>query len=237
MKGKIKRPLLQKNHLPLYLLGGGMALFGGISALVWGISSSEAMRGLISAGQQRARIAEFESTGGLIAGLVFLALFIWCAVQSRGAARAAFIVGAFSSFGPILTGRAEGLLFTTLALKLPAGSVIAGALATLVFALPMIIFFIILASSGRAPRACRWVAFVSIFIVLITAFFPIVVTVFAFLIKPGDPGVGQMMEVGAQVTRLRFILPGLAILLMAVFSARFAATQIPVATSEQGETK
>jgi hypothetical protein len=237
MKDKSKRPLLQKNHLPLYLLGGAMALFGGVSAQVWGISSSEAMRGVITAGQQRARIADFESTGGLVAGLVFLALFIWCAVQSRGAARPAFIVGAFSSFGPILTGRAEGLLFNTLALKLPAGSVIAGALATLVFALPMIIFFIILASSARAPRACRWVALVSIFIVLITAFFPIVVTVFAFLIKPGDPGVGRMMEVGAQVTRLRYILPGIALLLMAYFSGRFTMAQIPAATAEQGETK
>jgi hypothetical protein len=225
MKEKTKQPLLRKTHLPLALLGAAMTLFGLLSAVVWSISSKQAMRGQITAGDLRTRLAGFDSTAGGIAGLIFLALFIWCAVNSRGAARAAFIVGAFASFGPILTGRSEGLLFDTLGLVLPAGSVIAAALATIVFMLPMTIFFIILASSRQAPRGCRWLALASIFLVLGSALFPIVVTVFAFLIKPGDPAVGRMMEVGAQVAKLRYILPGLSILLMAYISMRFSPRQ------------
>ncbi len=240
MRKKIKQPLMRPTHLPLILLGAAMALYGLVSALVWSISSSQAMRGLITAGQQRVRLAGFESTGGLIAGILFFALFIWCAVCSRGGARAAFIVGIFSSFGPILAGRAEGLLFDTLGLRLPAGSVIAGALATILFALPMAIFFIILASSGRVPRGCRWLSLASIFLVLGSALFPIVVTIFAFLVKPGDPGVGRMMEVGAQVVKLRFILPGLSVLFLAYLSMRFAKKQPPAEVQsipQEGGTK
>jgi len=156
---------------------------------------------------------------------------------SRGAARVAFIVGVLASFGPILTARAEGLLFDTLKLVLPAGSVIAGALATLAFALPMTIAFIILASSGRAPRSCRWVALASIFVVLATAIFPIAVTVVAFLVKPGDPGVGRMIEVSSQVIKLRYILPGLALVLLAYLSARLTPALPAPATIDQGESK
>jgi len=237
MRKKTKQPLLTRTHLPLYLLGAVMSLFGLASALVWSISSSQAMRGLITAGQMRTRIAGYESTTGLVAGVLFFVLFIWCAVKARGGARAAFIVGAFASFGPVLIARAEDLLFGTLKLVLPAGSVVAGALATLVFALPMIIAFIILASSGSVPRSCRWVALISIFIVLFTGFFPIAITVVAFLVKPGDPGVGRMIAVSSQVIKLRYILPGIALLLLAYLSARFAVSMPTSAVVEQGESK
>ena len=240
MQTRSKQPLLRGAHLPLILLGAVMALYGLVSALVWSIASSQAMRGQITAGQQRIRLANFESTAGLIVGIIFLALFIWCAVKARGAARAAFIVGALAALGPILAGRAEMLLFGVLGLRLPAGSVIAGALATLLFALPMTILFIILASSRRVPRACRWVSFASIFVVLGTAFFPIVVTVVAFLVKPGDPGIGRLMEVGAQVMRLRYTLPGLSLLFLAYLSMRFVQGQPAVeasSTPQEGGSK
>lgn len=241
MKQKIKQPLLEKSHLPLYLLGGVMTLFGLVSALVWSISSDQAMRGLITAGQLRTRLAGFESTGGLLVGILFIALFIWCILNARGAVRAAFIVGLLASFAPILAARAETLLFDVLGLRLPAGSVVAGALTTLVFTLPMTIFFIILASSRRVPRSCRWLSLASIFIVLGTAFFPIYVTVLAFLVKPGDPAVGRMIEVSSQVIRLRYILPGLCLLLLAFLSARFqpslAASDSANTTVQQGVTK
>lgn len=236
-KQKIKQPLLEDSHLPLYLLGAVMALYGLVNALVWSISSNQAMRGLITAGQLRLRLASYEAAAGLIAGILFFALFLWCAVKTRGAVRAAFIVGVFASFGPILTARAEGLLFDTLGLTLPAGSVIASALATIVFALPMTILFIILASSGRVPRNCRWVALASIFVVLATAIYPIAVTVLAFLVKPGDPGVGRMMEVSSQVIKLRYLLPGLAILLLAFLSQRFPLSTPTPTYTEQGESK
>jgi hypothetical protein len=236
-QNKPKQPLLEKSHLPLYLLGGVMALYGLASAVVWSISSNQAMRGLITAGQMRTRIASYESAAGPVASILFCALFIWCAVKAKGAARAAFVVGAFASFGPVLIYRAEGLLFDTLKLVLPAGSVIAGALATLAFALPMTIAFIILTSSGRVPRNCRWVALGSIFIVILTALFPIVVTVVAFLVNPGDPGVGRMIAVSSQVIKLRYILPGLALALLAYLSARFTLTQPASAATEKGESK
>jgi hypothetical protein len=75
------------------------------------------------------------------------------------------------------------------------------------------------------PRACRWLSLASIFLVLVTAFFPIYVTVLAFLLKPGDPAVGRMMEVSTQVIKLRFILPGLSFLLLSYLSMRFARKQ------------
>jgi hypothetical protein len=226
-KKKIKQPIMRQSHLPLILLGAAMALYGLVSALVWSVSSSQAMRGVITAGQLRVRLQAYEDTGGLIAGIVFFVLFVWCAVASKRGPRAAFIVGAFASFAPILAGRADDLLFGTLKLVLPAGSVIAGALSTIVFTLPMVISFIILASSGRVPRACRWLAFATIFIVLATAFFPIYVTVLAFLLNPGDPAVGRMLETSTKVIKLRYLLPGLSLLLMAYFSLRFAKKQQP----------
>ena len=75
------------------------------------------------------------------------------------------------------------------------------------------------------PAGCRWLALASIFIVLVTAFFPIYVTLLAFLIKPGDPAVGRMIEVSSQVIKLRFILPGLSFLFLALISMRFARKQ------------
>ena len=236
-KLKTKRPLFEKSHLPLYLSGLVMTLYGLAGAVMWSISSNQAMLGQITAGQMRTRIAAYESTAGLIAGILFFILFIWCAVKARGAARAAFIVATLAGFGPILTARAEGLLFNTLKLVLPAGSVVAGALATLAFALPMTIAFIILASSGRLPRSCRWVSLGSIFVVILTAFFPIAVTVVAFLVKPGDPGVGRMIEVSSQIIKLRYILPGLALILLAYFSARFALNMQAPAETAEGESK
>lgn len=237
---KSKQPLMRKSHLPLILLGAVMALYGLVSALVWGVASSQAMRGIITAGQLRVRLQAYENTGGLIAGVVFFVLFVWCAVASKRGPRAAFIVGAFASFAPILAGRVDDLLFGTLKLVLPAGSVVAGALTTIVFTLPMAVAFIIFASSGRVPRACRWLAFASIFIVLATAFFPIYVTVLAFLLKPGDPAVGRMLESSTKVIKLRYLLPGLSLLLMAYTSIRFSKKQQPVEPAKdftEGESK
>ena len=237
MKQKAKQPLLKKSHLPLILLGAAMTLFGLVSALLWSISSRQAMRGLITAGQLRIRLAGFESVGGLITGILFFALFIWCILLSKHGVRAAFIVGLLASFAPILTARAEPLLFDVLHLQLPAGSVIAGALTTIVFALPMTVFFIILASSPRVPRSCRWLSLAAIFIVLGTAFFPILVTVLAFLVNPGDPAVGRMMEVSSQVIKLRYILPGCCLLLLAFFSLRFKPAQAASETLESPTTQ
>ncbi len=45
---KSKRPLMRSTHLPMILLGAVMTLFGLVSALVWSISSNQAMRGLIT---------------------------------------------------------------------------------------------------------------------------------------------------------------------------------------------
>jgi putative aldouronate transport system substrate-binding protein len=223
MKKKDKQPLLRKTHLPLILLGAVMAIYGLLSAIVGTWLSNQAMRGEITAGAYRSQLAAFEQNAGLAAGILFLLLFILCAVYASGAVRAAFIVGAFASFAPMLSGRASQLLFGVAGLPtMGAGSVLAGAVTTLLFALPMVVLFILLASSGRVPRACRWLSLASIFVVLGTAFFPIYVTLLAFLLKPGDPAVGQMMEVSSQVIKLRFILPGLSFLLLALFSTRFS---------------
>jgi hypothetical protein len=120
-----------------------------------------------------------------------------------------------------------------------AGSVLAGAVVTLVFALPMTILFILLACGRRVPRGGRWLSLASIFVVLGTAFFPIYVTVLAFLLKPGDPAVGRMIQVSSQLIKLRYLLPGLSLLGLAFISMRFDRFPSEVAETaiEKGEVK
>jgi hypothetical protein len=226
MKPKTKRPLMVKNHLPLILLGAAMLFYGLLTAIVSSVLSNRAMSGVISAAAYRSRLNGFEQTTGLIAGIVFFVLFILCAVYAKGGVRVAFAIGALSSFSPLLTGRAENLLFNVIGIPtMSAGSVLAGAVTTLLFFLPMTIFFIILATSRRVLRGCRWLSLASILIVLVTSFYPIYVTVLAFLFKPGDPAVGRMIQTSTQVIRLRFLLPGLALLLLAFISRQFASKQ------------
>jgi hypothetical protein len=218
-----KSALLRKTHLPLFLLGAVLIAYGLASALLGSWLSGQAMRGLITAGAYRSQLVAFEQIAGLVAGLLLLALFVACAVYARGIARTAFAIGAVSALGPLLAGRAEGLLFNVLGLPtMSAGSVLAGAVTTILFALPLAILFILLASGRRVPSGCCWVALISIFVVLAIAFYPIYVTVLAFLMRPGDPAVGRMMEVSTQVLKLRYILPGLSFVLLALLSARFA---------------
>ncbi len=239
MSSKSKQPLMRRSHLPLILLGVVMTGYGLLIALVGSWLSSQAMRGLMTAGMYRTRLVAFEQTAGLIAGLLLCVLFVWCAVRASGIVRVAFAIGALASFAPVLTGRAERLLFTVLGLPtMSAGSVLAGAVTTLVFALPMTILFILLACGRRVPRGGRWLSLASIFVVLGTAFFPIYVTVLAFLLKPGDPAVGRMIQVSSQVIKLRFILPGLSLLGLAFISARLARQQLPDAEAVvEGESK
>lgn len=222
MKNKNPQPLMRSSHLPLILLGAVMAGYGLLTALVGSWLSSRAMGGIITAGAYRSRLMAFEQMTGLIAGILLLALFVWCAIgAATGLVRVAFVIGALASAAPVLVGRAEHLLFRVLGLPtMNAGSVIAGAVTTLVFALPMTVLFILLACGRRVPRGGRWLALASIFVVLGTAFFPIYVTVLAFLLKPGDPAVGQMIQVSSQVIKLRFILPGLSLLGLAWISIR-----------------
>lgn len=237
MQKKSKQALMRTTHLPLILLGAAMTVYGLATALVGSWLSTQAMRGLISAGAYRNQVAAFDQTAGLIAGIVFFVLFIWCAVNSSGNVRTAFAIGAVASVAPILAARAEHLLFDVIGLPtMSAGSVVAGAVTTLLFTLPMIILFILLASGGRVPRGCRWLSLASILIVLGTAFFPIYVTVLAFLLKPGDPAVGRMIEVSSQVIKLRFILPGLSFLLMSFISIRFGRLH-PLANPPEGELR
>jgi hypothetical protein len=223
MKHNRTQPLMRQSHIPLILLGAVMAGYGLLTAVVGSWLSSQAMRGLITAGAYRSRLLTFEQTAGLIAGLLLFLLFVLCAIRASGLVRVAFALGALASAAPLLAGRAERLLFQGLGLPtMGAGSVLAGAVITLLFALPMTLFFILLASGKRVPREGRWLALASIFVVLGTAFFPIYVTVLAFLLRPGDPAVGRMIQLSTQVIKLRFLLPGLSLLALSYISIRFA---------------
>ncbi len=181
------------------------------------------MRGAISAGAYRSQLAAFDQAAGLAAGILLFVLFILCAAWSTGIVRAAFAIGAVASLAPILAPRAETLLFKVIGLPtMSAGSVLAGAVTTLVFALPLTILFILLASGSRSPKAIRWLSFAAIFILLAISFFPIYVTVAAFLLNPGDPAVGRMIEISTQVMKLRWLLPGLILIILALLSLNFA---------------
>ena len=226
MRNTNARPLMRQSHLPLILLGAVMAGYGLLTALVGNRLSNQAMRGVITAGAYRSRLGAFEQTAGPIAGLLFLGLFVLCAARAAGLVRVAFAIGAPASAAPLLMGRAERLLFQVIGLPtMGAGSVLAGAVITLLFTLPMTLLFILLASGRRVPRACRRLSLASIFVVLGVAFFPIYVTVLAFLLKPGDPAVGRMIQISSQVIKLRYILPGLSLVFLALLSARSGKEQ------------
>jgi hypothetical protein len=236
MKKKTKQPLMHKSHLAFMLLGAAMTGYGLVTALVGSWFSNQAMRGLITAGAYRSRLAAFDQSAGLVAGILFLALFIWCAVASRGIARVAFCFGALATFPTLLSGRAQ---------LLPVPSAFSGPVIAILFALPMTILFIMLACGGRLPRNCRWVAFASIFIVLATAIFPIYVLLTISKIPVGDPAIltfGRLVDVSTNVIKLRYLLPGLSFLFMAFLSMRFASKQALEAEAadnviEKGETK
>lgn len=222
MEKKSIQPLMRA-HLPLVLLGTAVSLYGLLTAVMGSWFSNQAMTGVISAGEYRSRVAAFDQTGGLLAGLLFLVLFIVSSLRSNGNARTAFAIAAAASFSPALAPRAEDLLFRVIGLPtMSAGSVLAGAVTALLFALPLTVCFIILASGRRIPIGCRWLSLASIFIVLGTALYPIFATVMAFLIKPGDPAVGQMIEASTTVIKLRYILLGACLLLLAFLSMNFA---------------
>jgi hypothetical protein len=226
VRNKNTHPLMRRSHLPLLLLGVAMAGYGLLTALVGSWFSDQAMRGSITAGAYRSRLGAFQQAAGLIAGLVFFVLFVLCAARASGLVRVAFALGSPASAAPLLAGRAERLLFGVIGLPtMGAGSVLAGAVTTLIFALPVTLLFILLASGRRVPRGGRWLSLLSIFVVLGTAFFPIYVTVLAFLLKPGDPAVGQMIQVSSQVIKLRFLLPGLSFLFLSLISMRSARRQ------------
>jgi len=223
MESKSKRPLMSRSHLPMVILAGVLIVYGLATVAVGSWLSTRAMQGQMTVSAYRSQLASFEQGAGLVAGILLLVLFVACAAGSRGLVRVAFAIGAVAALGPALVGRAEGLLFGTLGLPtMSAGSVISAAVTVLLFALPLTILFVLFALGRRNPRAIRWLSLFLVFLVLATALFPVYVTVLAFLLKPGDPGVGAMMDVSSRVMQLRFILPGLGFLILALLSIRFA---------------
>ncbi|MCU0520409.1 MAG: hypothetical protein MUF84_06950 [Anaerolineae bacterium] len=223
MQKKTVFPLMRGSHLTMTLLAAVTIVYGLATVLTGSWLSSQAMRGLMTVSAYRTQLAGFEQIAGAVASLLLLVLFVLCAIGSRGSVRVAFATGALASAGPALVGRAEPLLFRVIGLPtMGAGSVLSSAVTVLAYALPLTILFLLLAVGRNNPRGCRWLSMASILVVLGTALFPVYVTVLAFLLKPGDPGVGAMMDVSSRVMQLRFILPGLCLLVLSILSARYA---------------
>ena len=216
MQKKSKVPLMRSNHLPLILLGAVMTVYGLAAALAATVLSNQAMRGMIAGGVYKARQTAFDQTASLVAGILLLALFIWCAVASKGIVRVGFCFGAMAALMTMLVGRNE---------MLPVPSAFSGPVIAILVALPLTILFILWACGRRVPRGCRWVAFISIFIVLAAAIFPTYVILMVSKIPPGDPAiltVGKLVDVSTNVIKLRYLLPGLSFLLIAYLSMWFA---------------
>ncbi len=213
-----KRPLVT-NHWPLFLLAVSMIIYGTIT-FFYNRHLGRAFRlGLISIGKYQASLAEFTYYSGLAASLLILLLAAWCFFQSRGSVRTAFGFMLPASFGPLLTAQASKLLFEVLGLPtMGAGSVLAATFAALVFTLPMVIAFFILAGGRKNPRAVRWLALLGIFITLAAMIYPLYVTVLALLIMPGSPGLAPHMSASSYLLYLRFVLPGLCLFLIGLAS-------------------
>ncbi len=221
MRQMVKNPLLTHSHLPLFLLAGTMIGYALATFILNRILSDRVMRGLISVSAYQNQLSRLVSAAGLAASVLLFGLAVWCVFQSRGISRAAFILTALASGGPLMVAQASRLLFQVLGLPtMGAGSVLAATFAALVFTLPMTIAFILLASSRSNPRPGRWIALVSALVTLAALVYPIYITVLALLITPGAPGLGPKMTASGYLLYLRFALPGLGLLLLALVSVR-----------------
>ena len=226
MRQMVKKPLLTHSHLPLFLLAGTMIGYGLVTFVLNRTLSDRVMRGLISVSAYQNQLARLVATAGLAGSILLLGLAVWCVVQSRGINRAAFILVALASAGPLMVAQASRLLFQVLGLPtMGAGSVLAATFAALVFTLPMTVAFILLAASRSNPRPGRWIALVSALVTLAALVYPLYITVLALLITTGAPGLGPKMTASSYLLYLRFILPGLGLLLLALVSVRQKRTQ------------
>ncbi|MDW7656939.1 MAG: hypothetical protein SCM11_07165 [Bacillota bacterium] len=226
MRHVVKKPFMMTTHLPMFFLSGIMMGYGILTFLINRWLSARVMRGIISVGAYQKQMTGLTATIGLIATLLLLVFSVWCAIQARGIVRTAFVFVVLASFGPLMVAQASNLLFNVIGLPtMGAGSVIAATFAALIFTLPMVIAFILLAASRRNPRAGRWVALTAVFVTLVTMVYPLYVTVLALLIMPGSPGLAPHMTTSAYLLYLRFALPGLCLLLLAWISLRLLGSQ------------
>ena len=223
MRQMSKTPLLRNTHLPLFLAAGVMMGYGIATFLINRWLSARVMAGTISVGAYQKSLAGVTDLAGLIASILLLLSFIWCAVKARGITRTAFVIAAIASAGPFMVAQSSNLLFNVIGLPtMSAGSVLAATFAALIFTLPLTVTFILLASSRSHARAGRWVSLVSVFVVLAAMIYPVYVTVLALLIMPGSPGLGPLMTVSGYLLYLRFVLPGLSLLILAWISLKQA---------------
>ncbi len=213
-----KRSLVQ-NHWPLFLLSASMIAYGTLTFFYNRYLGRAYRLGQITIGRYQSQLADFTYYSGLAASLLLLLLAAWCFALSQGSVRTAFAFMLPASFGPLLTAQASRLLFEVLGLPtMGAGSVLAATFAALVFTLPMIIVFIILASGRKNPRAARWLALLAVFITLAAMIYPLYVTVLALLIMPGSPGLAVHLTASSYLLYLRFVLPGLCLGLIGLTS-------------------
>lgn len=223
MRQKTKEPLLRNTHLPLFLTSGVMMGYGIATFLTNRWLGARVMSGKISVGAFQSRLSEVTGIAGLIASILLLVFLVWCAINARGITRTAFIIAVLAAPGPILVAQSANLLFNVIGLPtMSAGSVLAATFAALVFTLPLTVTFILLASSRSHSRSGRWVSLVSVFVVLAALVYPVYVTVLALLIMPGSPGLAPLMTVSGYLLYLRFVLPGLSLLILASISLKQA---------------
>ncbi len=226
MRHVVKKPFMMTTHLPMFFLSGVMMGYGILTFLINRWLSARVMRGIISVGAYQKQMTSLTATIGLIATLLLLVFSVWCVIQARGSVRTAFVFIVLASFGPLMVAQASNLLFNVIGLPtMGAGSVIAATFAALIFTLPMVIAFILLAAGRRNPRAGRWVALTAVFVTLVTMIYPLYVTVLALLIMPGSPGLAPHMSTSAYLLYLRFTLPGLCLLLLTWISLRLLGSQ------------
>lgn len=160
---------------------------------------------------------------------MLIILFLGAVLMARGIMRTAFVFAALAGFGPLLVAQSANLLFNIIGLPaMGAGSVIAAAAAALLYTLPLMVMFILIAAARRNLKSIRWLALISIFIALAAMIYPIYITVLAMLIRPGDPALGQLMTISGYILHFRFILPAVMLLIISLVSWKYAG-QTPAA--------
>lgn len=224
-----KKPLLEKSH---WLLPGAslvLLIYGVASLSVSRWLATQAIRGSISVGSYQSRLASFYNITGAGASILLIILFLGAVLMARGIMRTAFVFAALAGFGPLLVAQSANLLFNIIGLPaMGAGSVIAAAAAALLYTLPLMVMFILIAAARRNLKSIRWLALISIFIALAAMIYPIYITVLAMLIRPGDPALGQLMTISGYILHFRFILPAVMLLIISLVSWKYAG-QTPAA--------
>jgi len=170
------------------------------------------MQNRISVSTYQNSIYRFNLIAGIVFSVALLVFFTGNILASSGSKRAAFIFGLPSSLAPIFSAVSTTLLFKVLGLpSMGAGSVIAAAASAVLMILPAFIMFMIFAFRKGLRKNSRFLILLIGILGLIIAFYPVVITVLALVVMPGNPSMTPLMQISTYMIHIRSLMIGVGL--------------------------